>query len=481
MNKQLISAAEAVLQRAEVLHSKATVLVALSGGADSVALLHTAQALHRKYGLRVCAAHVEHGLRGAESLADAEFCRALCAKLQIPFTCDHAQLTGDCNSPGMEAAAREARYTLLLARAKACGADALLLAHHQDDQAETVLQHLLRGSGTRGLCGMEAVTHRDGMLLCRPFLTLPKQALLNALGKEPYRTDESNLRPVCQRNRLRLDILPKLTAENPAAVQHIAQSAALLHLDEQCLQSQANQVLESAMINTPPYFCLRRDLLRHTDAAVALRVLRKFAEIGAGTRGIPAEELSLSAEDSLALLQLLSAPEHTTINLPGALHATSTAHFIHLTRMEDDTPLRDLPMLTPIPLDTDAQPLIFGSIALHRMPHAPGGLCPDGKRTVVLTHEQSRAAVLRQPKPGDTIHPFGAEGKKPLRRYLTDQKLDPPFRKSLPVVAISKEVLWAVGVGAAENTRIRREPSMLFILQGTLPWLADRTDTIRDG
>ena len=157
MNKLLISAAEEVLLRAGVLHSKATVLVALSGGADSVALLLTVKALHRQYGLQVRAAHVEHGLRGVESLADAEFCRALCTRLHVPFTCDHAQLKGDPDSPGMEAAAREARYTLLLARASACGADALLLAHHQDDQAETVLQHLLRGSGARGLRGMEGL------------------------------------------------------------------------------------------------------------------------------------------------------------------------------------------------------------------------------------------------------------------------------------------------------------------------------------
>ncbi len=467
----MISAAEAVLQRAGVLNPKATVLVALSGGADSVALLYTLLALGKRHGPAVRAAHVEHGLRGEESLADAAFCEALCKRLGVPFTCDSADLPGDADSPGMEAAAREARYALLLARARECGADALLLAHHQDDQAETVLQHLLRGSGARGLSGMDEITHRNGVLLCRPFLSLPKQALLDALGSEPYRTDESNLRPVCQRNRLRLTILPELVMENPAAVSHIAQSAALLRLDEHCLQSQADQVLEQAMVNTPPYFCLRRDLLKKADAAVALRVLRKFAEIGAGVRGISAEALSLSAADSMALLGLLGAAENATLNLPGALHATATQHFIHLTRMEDDALLRDLPALTPIRLDGDTQPLIFGGIALHMMPHAPGGLCPDGRRTVVLTREQMQAAVVRQPRPGDTIHPFGADGKKPLRRYLTDKKLDPPFRKSLPVVAIGKEVLWAVGVGAAESTRIRKEPSMLLTLKGSLPWL----------
>jgi tRNA(Ile)-lysidine synthase len=471
MDERLVSAAEAVLGHAGVLSPKATVLVALSGGADSVALLLTALRLQKKHGLAVRAAHVEHGLRGDASLADAAFCEALCKRLRVPFTCDHAELAGDMAAAGAEAAAREARYRLLTARAKECGADALLLAHHMDDQAETVIQHLLRGSGARGLSGMEEITARDGVTICRPFLSLPKQTLIDALGKTPYRTDESNLAPVCQRNRLRLKIMPLLAEENPAAAAHIAQAAQLFRLDEACLQRQADQLLSDTLLQKPPYFCLRKNALLGADAAIALRALRRFAELGMGACGEPLDELSLPAGDSLALLKLLNAPENTVINLPGALHATVTEHFVHLTRMADDVPLQDVPLLPPQSADTDMQSLLFGDIALHMMPHTPGGVCPDGKRTVVLTRSLLKTAVLRQPRPGDAIRPFGADGSKPLRRYLTDQKLDPPFRKHLPVVASGKNVLWAIGVGAAESTRIVCEPSILFTLQGELPWL----------
>jgi len=244
MDEQLVSAAEAALGRAGIAGKAATVLVALSGGADSVALLLAMLELKKKSGLNVYAAHVEHGLRGKESLTDAAFCQALCKRLNVPFTCDHAELAGGMDAAGAEAAAREARYTLLLARAKACGAGALLLAHHQDDQAETVLQRLLRGSGARGLRGMEEIATRDGVTLIRPFLSLPKQVLIDALEGKAYRTDKTNLSPVCQRNRIRLEIMPKLAEENPAAIQHIAQSAALLRLDEACLQTQADRLLE---------------------------------------------------------------------------------------------------------------------------------------------------------------------------------------------------------------------------------------------
>ncbi|MFH1881072.1 MAG: tRNA lysidine(34) synthetase TilS [Bacillota bacterium] len=471
MDARLIAAAEAVLRRAGLKDFQATVLVALSGGADSVALLLTMLAIKKRRGIAVRAAHVEHGLRGESSLLDAAFCQALCKRLRVPFTCDHANLSGDMAAAGAEAMAREARYRLLIARAKECKADALLLAHHQDDQAETVLEHLLRGSGARGLSGMEEITSREGVTLCRPFLSLPKQLLIDALCGEPYRTDESNLAPVSLRNRIRLDVLPRLAAENPAAVQHIVQSAALLRLDEACLQKQADQLLERALNQKPPYFCLRRDALLRADDAVALRALRRFAELGLRVLGQPSDELSLSAGDSLSLLRLLSAPDNTVINLPGALHAMATEHFVHLTRMEADAPLMGVPLLPPQSLDTDMQSLIFGDITLHMMPHAPGGICPDGRRTVVLARSMLKTAVLRQPRTGDTIHPFGADGKKPLRRYLIDHKLDQPFRKHLPVVACGRQVLWAVGVGAAESTRIVHEPSILFTLQGDLPWL----------
>ncbi len=470
MDKRLISAAEEALRRADLLHEKAAVLVALSGGADSVALLLTMLELQKRRGVSVYAAHVEHGLRGIEGQKDADFCEALCKRHSVPFTCDHAELAGGMDAAGAEAAAREARYKLLLDRAKECKADALLLAHHQDDQAETVLQHLLRGSGARGLSGMDAVSVREDVTLIRPFLTLPKQVLLDALDGEAYRTDASNLKPVCQRNRLRLEIMPQLTAENPAAIAHIAQSAALLTLDEDCLQAQADELLKHSLIDKPPYFCLHREVLQDAHAAVALRTLRGFAELGMERGGITADERCLSAEDSLSLYALLSAPENAVLNMPGALHATATEYYIHLTRMANDAPLADTPLPEPVKLNDAQSSFGFGDIAFAAMPHDPGGITPDGKLTVVLTEYQINQVVLRTPLPGDVIRPFGADGGKPLRRYLTDRKLDPPFRKHLPVVAIGNEVLWAVGVGAAEATRVKHEPSILLTLQGTLPW-----------
>ena len=128
MNELMISAVEGALRRAALLRPDATVLLALSGGPDSVALLYALCAVRKRGGPGVRAAHVEHGLRGESSLGDARFCEALCEALGVPFICLHASLTGGMDAPGAETRARDARYALLLAQVRACNADALLTA-----------------------------------------------------------------------------------------------------------------------------------------------------------------------------------------------------------------------------------------------------------------------------------------------------------------------------------------------------------------
>lgn len=481
MNEQIVTAVEAALHRAGVLHENATFLVALSGGADSVALLLAMHTLAKRHGFAVRAAHVEHGLRGETSLRDAGFCEALCRSLGVPFTCDHAALAGDMRDAGVEARARAARYALLLHRAREGKADALLLAHHQDDQAETVLAHLLRGSGARGLAGMRPCTWREGVLLVRPLLDVPKTAILEALGDQPYCTDESNVQPCCQRNRLRLTALPMLTAENPQTLAHMAQSARLLAMDEDALAAQAETALAAALLNTPPYYCLRKAQLAALPDAVALRVLRAFAQRGMETvlavdAQTTPEERALSAEDSLALLSLLHAPPGTDMNLPHGLRAVGTGRFIHLVRMADGAPL------TPVDLPEAVQTLpdkgciafdgykITVSYALPENSEAPDGVCRVAVPLALL-----QKATLRTARPGDVMHPFGAPGSKPLRRYFTDQKIDLPFRARVPLLCVENRVLWALGVGAAEETRLTREPAAWLSVSPPPPWHAPGT------
>ena len=517
MNELLIATVEAALKRAGIDRPGSVLLVALSGGADSVALLRAVSALGSRRGFQVCAAHVEHGLRGEASLADARFCEALCGELRVPLTVDHARLTGGMETLGAEARAREARYALLLRRARECRADALLLAHHQEDQAETVLAHLIRGSGARGLSGMREAAVREGVLLMRPLLGLSRQTLLDALDGAPYRVDETNFSPCCQRNRIRGQVMPLLRQENPHAAAHMAQSAALLALDADCLETQADAWLRAALIDDPPFFCVRRALLSGAPPALALRALRGFVGRGLarleaksaplnatlpmppgasetpqppsvtayapadGCLTRPAEadgnafdEHALSAGDSLALLELLRASENAALNLPHDLCAVATAHYVHLVRMADGAPLCDTPQPEPLPLTGAPDTLCFGALVFHCAPELPGrDPPPDGVRSVVVPDALLPRLNLRTARPGDRIHPFGAVGGKTLRRYFMDRKVDLPFRPRVPLLCMEDQVLWAVGLGASEVTRAGHEPATRVTVTGALYWQAE--------
>ena len=197
------------------------VLVALSGGADSVALLR----LFMEAGVEVSAAHFEHGIRGEASVADMEFCRELCARLRVPFLCERADVpAARLPGEGLEAAARRLRYAFLRRAKEAAGASCIATAHHAGDQAETVLMHLLRGAGPTGAAGMR---EREGDLW-RPLLRVKKQDLVSYLRErgQSWREDATNAIADTPRNALRLDILPRLEAIYPGA----ALALSLIHI-----------------------------------------------------------------------------------------------------------------------------------------------------------------------------------------------------------------------------------------------------------
>ena len=219
-----------------------TILCAVSGGRDSVCLLHYLHHLGQTHGFTVAAAHLNHLMRPTAQL-DEDFVRALCASLDVPFHTEKADVYALCDTWGLtvEETGRRARYDFLRRTADALGADFIATAHHRDDQAETVLLQLLRGTGPQGLTGIPPV--RDGII--RPLLDTPRAAIDDYIAQNrlPYVTDETNLDTHYARNRLRLDIMPQLLAINPAAAAHIARTADILRAENDLLDSQAAALL----------------------------------------------------------------------------------------------------------------------------------------------------------------------------------------------------------------------------------------------
>ncbi|MGI6169548.1 MAG: tRNA lysidine(34) synthetase TilS, partial [Christensenellales bacterium] len=270
----LPSAVLHAIKQHALLAPRETVLVALSGGADSMALLHILWKLQKTLDISLTAAHVHHGLRAAAD-GDAVFSRTFCEKLGIAFTLSYVDTPAHIKKTrqSVEEAARTLRYQALNQAADACSAQKIALGHHKDDQAETVLLHLLRGSGIQGLCGMPKKRGR----LIRPLLSTSKEEILAycAAHNIPFLQDETNQSLRFRRNSIRHELLPFLQKHyNPNITDALCRSADLLAEENAYLNELAHQSFRSLSDIQKDGLAFSTDALGQQPLALKRRVLR---------------------------------------------------------------------------------------------------------------------------------------------------------------------------------------------------------------
>lgn len=308
----------------------ATLLVAVSGGQDSLALLHALAALTRGRGaraLRLVVAHVDHQLRDPDTAErEREFVAGQAERLGLPMLLSAVDVhaiaqVGRCS---LEDAARRGRYRALAALADEGGADAVTTGHTATDQAETVLMRLLHGAGVRGLAAMR---HRspwpvgDGPPLLRPLLDLTREqtaAYCQALGLTPV-LDESNASSLHTRNRIRAELMPVLARENPAIVRALARSAASAAVAADLVDSWANRAWGSLVRPDGDGFAVEVTALRAEPEAIRHELLRRLVELAAG--GAPAAR----GPHIAALARLLDRPPGSRCQLPRGWQALRAA------------------------------------------------------------------------------------------------------------------------------------------------------------
>ena len=454
-----VAAARRALEEAGLLREDAGLLCAVSGGSDSVALLHALCRLRAEDGFRLEACHVQHGLRGEASLEDERFVRALCASLNVSLHVEDAGLTGGMDAPGVEARARESRRAIFARLMDALGMDAVLAAHHRDDQAVTVLMRLLRGAGADGLCGMRSCVPFGRGVMLRPFLGIGKGELARALAAEglSHREDESNQSPVTPRNALRLEVIPAMERLFPGAPARIAEAAETLDADARCLDALAERLYEAALAGLPPLSALRRGVLAQAPEALARRALRRWFREGAALLSPPPDERALGHGDTLALTALARGAAGGARNLPCGLKAVAGRDYLYLLTQEGG-PLRPETAVC-LPVTAGERAYALGFVRLRQIPAGPDAPAPAHAGEAVLSPAVlALGPVLRRPRPGDRIRPMGAPGAKPLRRFLTDRRVDLPLRPWLAVLAVENEVLWIPHLCASERLRLTAVP-----------------------
>ena len=435
-------------------------LVAVSGGPDSIALLSLLHCLAQSWRLTLTAIHCNYGLRGAESDGDESFVREFCQERQLSLVIHRPTLVKRRQRSSLQARARDARYDFMRQLAYEVGAVRIAVGHTANDQAETVLMRMLRGAGMAGLAGIP-YTREDGII--RPLLASTREEVLTYLGHEglTYRRDSSNEKPLYYRNRIRKDLLPVITRLAPAAVRVLQRQADVVREDERYLE-QVTRDLVQALVSPDFGGVQRVNLQAFMELPVALQrrlvrtILRTYDEEGRASslqvvesvryvllKGKTGVRLSLTqalvildqgsvqfspvgGEDKGAVGAGQRKGESLRLSVPSTVYWARTNQQIHVQRMARH----------------DAEP---GDVGL------------SVQRALFDADRCSEPLLVRSWQAGDRFSPRGMKGKsQKLQDFFTDRKIARCRREEIPLLVAPEGILWVVGMRQDERFVVRR-------------------------
>ena len=422
-----------------------TVVIGLSGGADSVALLHFLRRISPMSGLTLLAVHVHHGLRGAEADGDQRFVEELCAAWEVALQVCRVDAAGEARARGLttEEAGRFLRYRCFdNAAAVVKGPCRIAVAHNQNDNAETVLLHLLRGAGLQGLCG---IPYCRGAVV-RPLLDVPRADIERYLREHKLtcRNDSTNEKNDYTRNKVRNLLLP-LAQEtvNPGAVAALARTARQLSEENAYLETQAAAAYTRALLPgaeganpVPGQDCLRLDraVLEQLPEVILRRVLRL------AVRQFNPCLVDIDAGHTRQLQALTRKDTGKTLCLPNGLRASTSYDALVFYRTGTTAPQGFCFQLTPPCLVT------LPSFQLSASFTAPEDLTKIAC-TKIFNYDKiydkiQEGLCVRTRAPGDTIYLKPINGRKKIQDYFVDRKVNRAKRDAVPMLACGRRVLW---------------------------------------
>src|SRR3990172_8372159 len=459
------------IERYRMVHPGDRVLVGLSGGADSVALTELLLELKPRLGITLVLAHLNHGLR-AEAEEDEAFCRSLSERLSLPFASGRADVAERARKSkrSIEDEGRNARYQFLEAQAAKFGAQRIAVGHTLDDQAETFLLRLLRGSGSRGLGAIHPV--KDGGIV-RPLIEVRRREIESYLEERgaSFREDASNADPRFTRNRIRHQELPRLSsAYNPRLVETLARSASLLRDEEEGMEAETRDAFDSVAAVSGDEIRLDQKALSRHPLALRRRLIRVAIERLRGLGNVSHRHI----EDVLALAE--EGQSGREMYLPGLVGELSFDQMrfrigsMARARKASERGYNGFEYRLSVPARVRIPECLGTLSARIAEPNRElEGTPPFGNAVIVGFDGRLPELKVRSPRPGDRFHPLGAPGSKSLSRYLMGRKVSRDSRSRVPLVVrgassfddSGEEILWVVGHGVSEASRVLAGSSRL--------------------
>ncbi len=431
--------AERFMKEKGLLKRHDRVLAAVSGGPDSMALLHLLHSLSDEWELTLAVVHVNHMIRGQEADEEAELVRHYAASLGVDFHLVSVNIPAVLEQFGgnLQDAARVKRHEALSDLAKKQHMHKAALAHHADDQAETYLMRMIKGSSPAGLRGMEASRTINGLELIRPLLRVYKEDILQYCHQHeiPYRIDSSNENKTYMRNRIRLELIPYLQRMNPRIAQVINQTAQLLQEDEQYMEQEAVRWMDEHVHSKGRSYQLKRDAFRGLHIALQRRVIKLI--LSYLSAGKPVWDFH-----KLERLRMAIASNETRSRRVEAGHNITC--FIQYDEIRFETfqePLSYEYKIHALPerLELEGASLTFSVLSAHEF----CGESADCGQAWFDLDEIHLPFTIRTRRPGDRMQPKGMSGSKKVKDIFIDEKVRMEDRDKLPLLFDGQDrLLW---------------------------------------
>jgi tRNA(Ile)-lysidine synthase len=434
-------------------------LVAVSGGPDSICLLHILYSLREKLGIELHVVHLNHKLRGEESKADALYVKEIAKLLGLSFTIGarDASLHQKKHHLSLEEAAREVRYSFFAEVARKFSVDSVAVGHTQDDHVETILMHLIRGSGIYGLTGLLPLSHlhigKHNLEVVRPLLNMSReetQAYCRKYDLAP-RMDSSNISPSHLRNRIRMQLVPLLKTYNPNITDSLLRTSSIASEWHDFLDSAGNIAWENVIRLEKDAVVISKGKFLNLHPALQRHLLRKaIATIRAGTAN-PLKDIE--AIHIQEIMSLLNKPAGKIIHLPYNL----------IFSVEYDKYLlsTDLATLSPFPkFNGETNLNVPGNTKFNHWSvkadlTTPEQIKKSGDFTAYLDFDKVGSSLtVRNHQAGDRFQPLGMNRLKKLGEFMIDARIPHAWRRDIPIVHSTNQIIWLVGYRIDERMKV---------------------------
>ncbi|BBF44781.1 tRNA(Ile)-lysidine synthetase [Lachnospiraceae bacterium KM106-2] len=444
----------------EMIRSGDGVILGVSGGADSVCLFHVMLKLRKRYHLKLYVVHVNHGIRLEDGLADQKYVEHLCEQHEIPCKVYSFDVKKYAKQNGLseEEAGRKLRYQSFYQELKKWEADKIAVAHNMDDQAETVLFHMFRGSGMKGLAGIMPM--RDQII--RPLLRISRQEIENYLNERqiPFQTDVTNMTDAYARNKIRLRIMPYVKEQiNAQAISNIVRTSTMVSEVEGYLERVTQEAFDRIVVVEKGQYSFDVEAITKEDIVVQKRVIRQIIGLVAG------KLKDIEEKHVLDVLSLLAKSVGKQIDLPYGICARRKYKQIIIEKRKEKEEKQPICMS----IDKMGEYSISEKeefIRFELKEYKKNMLIPKNRYTKWFDYDKIKNTIsVRTRMQGDFIQIDQRGSKKKLKSFFVDNKIPQEIRDQIPLVCDDHHIMWVVGERISEAYKVTEQTKKILVVE----------------